>query len=70
VSQEDESALQRFNAEVAKYNRLASKARHLMAESNELVDPYNALLARVRQQTAQTSSLIDAYNKKLEQYGH
>jgi hypothetical protein len=70
VSQEDESALQRFNAEVAKYNRLASKARHLMAESNELVDPYNALLARVRQQTAQTNSLIDAYNKKLEQYGH
>jgi peptidoglycan hydrolase CwlO-like protein len=70
VSNGDDAAVNRFNNDVAKYNRMVKRVQQMVAGSDALVDPYNALLARTKAKSDEANRLVDAYNRKLAQVGH
>ncbi len=70
VSNGDDAAVNRFNNDVAKYNRMVKRVQQMVASSDALVDPYNALLARTKSKSDEANRLVDAYNRKLAQVGH
>ncbi len=70
VSNGDDAAVNRFNNDVAKYNRMVKRVQQMVASSDALVDPYNALLARTKAKSDEANRLVDAYNSKLARVGH